>query len=175
MVEGAGQRVNVLPLFIPATHSPLIRAPCGSYGLTSALPRKPECHPEHCRAGYFPARAFASLSRVPRCNSSIDHRSGRARSRVQAPVPTFCQAVPDSRAYCLLARVRWLRRGRRRAWCEGRCVTGTPSACISPHSSATEWRARLAYVARAKVQERCDRSSTPRCTFLVTPRVRRKP
>lgn len=33
----------------------------------------------------------------------------------------------------------------------------------------------VAGITKAKVQERCDRSSTPRCSFLVTPRVRRKP
>lgn len=33
----------------------------------------------------------------------------------------------------------------------------------------------VAGITKAKVQERCDRSATPRCSFLVTPRVRRKP
>ena len=33
----------------------------------------------------------------------------------------------------------------------------------------------VAGITKAKVQERCDRSTTPRCSFLVTPRVRRKP
>jgi predicted ArsR family transcriptional regulator len=33
----------------------------------------------------------------------------------------------------------------------------------------------VAGITKAKVQERCDRSATPRCTFLVTPRVRRRP
>jgi predicted ArsR family transcriptional regulator len=31
----------------------------------------------------------------------------------------------------------------------------------------------VAGITKAKVQERCDRSATPRCSFLVTPRVRR--
>jgi predicted ArsR family transcriptional regulator len=32
----------------------------------------------------------------------------------------------------------------------------------------------VAGITKAKVQERCDRSSTPRCTFLVSPRVRKR-
>lgn len=32
----------------------------------------------------------------------------------------------------------------------------------------------VAGITKAKVQERCDRSSTPRCSFLVTPRVRKR-
>jgi predicted ArsR family transcriptional regulator len=33
----------------------------------------------------------------------------------------------------------------------------------------------VAGITKAKVQEHCDRSETPRCSFLVTPRVRRRP
>ena len=52
------------------------------------------------------------------------------------------------------------------------CPLGRSVAQCAPLCGAVE--ELVAGITKAKVQERCDRAGTPRCSFLVTPRVRKK-